>query len=127
MGSSITITDRLKIPVWNSEYEKNHDSKLVNVVLNDLFFFVNEDNLCNFTDDNSLHRCAKTLEEVLEALDIDTKIISYWYEINSLVANPAKFQMLFPGSKNVNLALKIGSFELKSSDQVKLATWGNHR
>jgi len=83
---------------------------LFNVVLNYLFFFINEDNLCNFADDNTLHRCAKTLEEVLEALDRDTKTIFYWYEINSLVANPAKFQMLFPGSKNANLGLKIGSF-----------------
>ena len=31
---------------------------LFNIFVNDLFFFVNEDDLCNFADDNTLHKCA---------------------------------------------------------------------
>jgi len=42
------------------------------------------------------------------------EIISYWYDINS--ANLTKFQMIFPGSKDT----KIETFELKSTDPVKL-------
>ena len=60
-----------------------------------LFFFVNEDDLCNFADDNTLHKIASTLIEVIDALKDDLKIILIWFRHNSLVANPEKFQMLF--------------------------------
>ena len=60
---------------------------------------VNEDDLCNFADDNTLHKCASSLQEVIEALKLDLQVILAWFEHNSLVANPEKFQMLFPGTK----------------------------
>ena len=44
----------------------------------------------------------------------------FWYEINSLVPNPDKFQLIFPGTNDANLTIKIGSFELNSSKMVKL-------
>ena len=93
---------------------------LFNVFINDLFYFVNEDDLCNFADDNTIHKCASTLEKVIEALHLDLEIILAWYRHNSLVANPEKFQMLFPGTKNSNIVLEVGLFSLESSECVKL-------
>ena len=93
---------------------------LFNVFINDLFYFVNEDDLCNFADDNTLHKCASSLEKVIEALHLDLETILTWYRHNSLVANPEKFQMLFPGTKNSNIVLNVGHFALESSECVKL-------
>ena len=93
---------------------------LFNVFVNDLFFFVNEDDLCNFDDDNTLHKCASSLDEVVEALILDLEIILAWFRHNSLVANPEKFQVLFPGTKNANIQIKVGNILLKSSETVKL-------
>ena len=93
---------------------------LFNVFVNDLFFFVNEDDLCNFADDNTLHKCASSLDEVIHALKLDLDHILAWYRDNSLVANPEKFQMLFPGTKNANIVLDVGQFLLNSSENVKL-------
>ena len=93
---------------------------LFNIFVNDLFFFVNEDDLCNFADDNTLHKCASTLVEVIDALKLDLEVILAWYKNNSLVANPEKFQMLFPGTKNANIVFDIGQFSLLSSESVKL-------
>ena len=93
---------------------------LFNVFINDLFYFVDGNDLCNFADDNTLHKCGDTLEEVISDLHSDLSIISFWYEINSLVANPDKFQLIFPGTKNANISIKIGSFDLNSSETVIL-------
>ena len=93
---------------------------LFNVFVNDLFFFVNEDDLCNFADDNTLHKIASTLVEVIDALKVDLQIILTWFRHNYLVANPEKFQMLFPGTKNADIVLDIDQFSLKSSECVKL-------
>ena len=93
---------------------------LFNVFINDLFYFVNEDDLCNFADDNTLHKCASSLQEVIEALKLDLQVILAWFEHNSLVANPEKFQMLFPGTKNANISIDIGNFSLISSENANL-------
>ena len=93
---------------------------LFNIFINDLFYFVNGNDLCNFADDNTLHKCGATLDQVVNDLLSDIEIISFWYEINSLVANPDKFQLIFPGTKEANLSIKIGSFDLDSSETVKL-------
>ena len=93
---------------------------LFNVFINDLFYFVNEDDLCNFADDNTLHKCASSLEEVLDALLTDIQVILAWYKYNYLVANPEKFQLLFPGTKNANIVINLGQYPLESSECVKL-------
>ena len=45
----------------------------------------------------------------------------YWFKINSLKANPEKFQFLILGKKNCSkYSLKIGSITIKESDEVEL-------
>ena len=48
-------------------------------------------------------KCAPSLDEVIEDLIFDLGIILAWFRHNSLVANPEKFQVLFPGTKNANI------------------------
>ena len=38
---------------------------LFNIFINDLFYFVNGNDLCNFADDNTLHKCGATLDDVI--------------------------------------------------------------
>ena len=81
---------------------------LFNLFLNDLFYFVNENDLCNVADNNTIHKCASSLKEVVKMLVQDTNIILTWFKHNSLVANPERFQMLFPSTKNTNIELNLG-------------------
>ena len=74
----------------------------------------------NFADDNTLHKCASSLDEVVEALIHDLDIILAWFRHNSLVANPEKFQVFFPGTKNASIEMDVGNILLKSSENVKL-------
>ena len=45
----------------------------------------------------------------------------YWFKINSLKANPGKFQfMTLRKKKRLKYSLKIGSITMKESDKVEL-------
>ena len=45
---------------------------LFNIYLNDLFFILDETNVCNYADDTGLHACDKELNEVIRCLEHDS-------------------------------------------------------
>ena len=92
---------------------------LFNVFINDLLLSITESDICNFADENTLHICLPTIEAVITRLKLDLSIVITWFDINGLVANPSKFQILFPGS-NCEISLTIGACTVVSKNQVKL-------
>ena len=50
-----------------------------------------------FADDNTICDCDKDLSIILENLKYDMKILLKWFRINSLQANPGKFQIMILG------------------------------
>ena len=93
---------------------------LFNIFLNDLLLSMRESDLCNFADDNTLYAIAKTLSEVLRILEIDTQEIIHWFEINGLVANPGKFQVMFLGIDTAIPKFNLGNISIDTSEYVKL-------
>ena len=57
---------------------------LFNIFINDIFIIIEETNICNFADDNSIYACDTTLSKILKRLEHDIKNVLYWFEINSL-------------------------------------------
>ena len=72
-----------------------------NVLINDLFMFIKNCEICNFADDSILYSSRIELSSILEDLKHDTKTILKWFRINSLKANPGKFQLMILGKNNV--------------------------
>ena len=72
---------------------------LFNIFINDLFDFVQESDICNFADDNSIYASGKTIEEVVSKLENDMLITMEWFHNNCMAANPKKFQLMFLGTK----------------------------
>ena len=70
---------------------------LFNIFINDLFLVVKETNICNFADDNTIYHADINQEIVKEKLSVDVHKILEWFSVNSLVANPGKFQVMFLG------------------------------
>jgi len=93
---------------------------LFNIFLNDLLLSHRETELCNFADDNTLFAIAKTLAEVVVKLNIEIQDILHWFQINSLVANPGKFQVMFLGRFDPISTFDIGNISVKVKNQVKL-------
>ena len=63
------------------------------------YFLTFLSDLCNFADDNSLCTSSKLLCHLISILKQDIVDILFWFKINQMVANPAKFQVMFMGTK----------------------------
>ena len=70
-----------------------------NVFINHLFMFIESCEICNFADDNTLYSSGIELSSILENLKHDMKTIFKWFRVNSLKANPGKFQFMILGQK----------------------------
>ena len=57
--------------------------------------------VCNFADDNTLYSCGANLKTVLDSLEHDASKLLYWSNINSVKANPEKFQFLILSKNSV--------------------------
>ena len=85
--------------------------------MNDLFFSDLETDICNFADDNTLYA---STENVIKRLYHDIPIVINWFRTNEMVVNPNKFQVMFPGCRENAIGLNIDSYNIESSDSVKL-------
>ena len=94
---------------------------LFNIFINDLFFSITKSEVCNFADDNTLYSCNKNLEHVFSNLKYDLRNVLDWFKINSMTANPGKFQFKVLGVKNIApFNLNVNGKIIPSSNEVKL-------
>ena len=94
---------------------------LFNVFINDIFMFIEKTEICNFADDNTIYDCGEDLSNILENLKHDLKILLKWFRINSLQANPGKFQFMILGKKKRNsVKLIINTTEIEESRKIVL-------
>ena len=92
-----------------------------NVIINDIFHFVEKSELCNFADDNTLFSCGKSLDIIIRNLKYDMKHLIKWFKLNSLKPNPKKFQIMVLGNTiRPSVMLKIGSISIKETKKVTL-------
>ena len=92
-----------------------------NIFINDIFVVVEKSEIWNFADDNTLHSHGSNLPLILSNLEHDMRNLLYWFKINSLKANPGKFQFMILGkNKRLKYCLKIRSITIKESDEVEL-------
>jgi len=84
-----------------------------------MIFYIIKD-LSNFADDNTLSSSGSDINELnLNLLD-KLRIVLDWFKHNSMVANPSKFQLIYPGTFNANLSISIADKNIKCVDVVKL-------
>ena len=58
---------------------------------------IDQSDICNFADNDTLHSCGEWLTEIKENLIFDTKSILNWFRLNSLKASPGKVQFMILG------------------------------
>ena len=94
---------------------------LFNLFLNDLLLFSREAEICNFADDNTLFASAESLDQVICILQREVHNVIHWFNINSLVANPGKFQVMFLGTNEYLDKFNIDDdISIEVKDNVKL-------
>ena len=81
---------------------------LFNIFINDLFYAIEHSQVCNFADDNTIFASGETLDEVTNCIENDMKKAMNWYNLNEMVANPEKFQLIYFGLKeNHELSIEM--------------------
>ena len=71
---------------------------LFNIFINDIFYVLPD--IFNFADDNTIDACCDNIALVIDSLEKDLNVALKWFEYNSLIANPQKFQIMFLGLKD---------------------------
>ena len=70
---------------------------LFNIFLNDIFMIIEQSDICNFVDDNTLYSCGEKLTEINKNLNFDTKYILNKFRLNFLKSSSGKFQFVILG------------------------------
>ena len=72
---------------------------MFSIFINNIFFFVEQSEIRNFSDDNTIYSCGKYLPKIKEGLICTMKDILKWFRLNHLKNNPGKFQFMILGDK----------------------------
>ena len=118
IGSSYSIWNEIKRGV---PQESILGPLLFNAFINDIFMFIEKTEICNFAHDDTIYDCGEELSNILGNLKHDLKALLKWFRINSLQANPSKFQFMIFGKKKRNsVKLIINTTEIEESRKVVL-------
>ena len=93
---------------------------LFNIFLNDLFFFLNDINICNFADDTTPFVCDLSLTEVVNKLEANSEIAVKWFKDNCMKLNSDKCHLLMGGYKHEHIWAQIDKDKIWESNEVKL-------
>ena len=94
---------------------------LFNFFLNDIFYYLSTNNICNYADDNTLYFSGPNIEIVKENIENVSNEAIDWFSFNYMEANPDKFQAMFLGLENTNnLTIDIANNKITPVKSVKL-------
>ena len=97
---------------------------LFNIFINDLFFFVENSDICNYADDNSLTVSDRNIDDIISKLQEDTDQLRQWFAHNGMILNGDKCQFMIIESsrnnRNSTTEIKIGGNIVKESKKGKL-------
>ena len=93
---------------------------LFNIYLNDLFYIIENTDICNFADDTTPHSSGYNLKEVMEDVEHDCSILVEWFRDNYLTLNADKCHLLVSGFKYEAMYASVGDALLWEENSVKL-------
>ena len=89
--------------------------------MNGITFFIEDSQICNFANDNTLFAPDLKLNGVFLRLKNDIQKTLVWFESNMMVANPSKFQVIFMRLGNdCKHCIEIDKMVIITIDKVKL-------
>ena len=93
---------------------------LFNIYMNDLFWFNDKTNVCNFADDTTFYNCDNDIKSVTIDLEHDTLIAIGWFGYNFMKLNQEKCHFLFAGYKHEHIFANAGINKIWESQREKL-------
>ena len=93
---------------------------LLNVFINDIFYFAQDAYICNFADGNSLYSIEDNFKEIKTMLKKNFKILQGWFYQNHIVLNPRKCHYLITNKDIANESIELGKKSLHAKAEDKL-------
>jgi hypothetical protein len=93
---------------------------LFNIYLNDLFWFLEDGDVCNFADDTTLSACDKDINVMIYKLETSADISINWFRINYFKLNTAKCKVIVAGNKDHEVTVRVGNSLIKEQKSVDL-------
>ena len=93
---------------------------LFNIYINDLFFIIEQTDVCNYADDNTLNACDLSLNNLLRRLEHDSLLAIEWFQNNYMKLNEKKCHLLISGFKHEIVCANIGEIKIWESEEKKL-------
>ena len=67
---------------------------LFNCFFNDFYYFIENAEVHNFADDNTLTTFAQNVWNLISVLESESNIAIDWFETNKMIVNPGQFQSI---------------------------------
>ena len=95
---------------------------LFNIFINDLLLCIEDDDLCNFADDNTLYKCCRSLIEAKLSIQMQCSSIISWFKANSMKMNPEKCHVIILGDTNIpeDFTIQIDNVHRAPESEVTL-------
>ena len=93
---------------------------LFNIYLNDLFLFLEENEVGKYVDGTTIYTCGPNVENVVAKLENDALALSEWFPNNRMKLNEDKCHLMIFGGKSKEVSVKIGEANVKESKEEKL-------
>ena len=92
---------------------------LFNIYINDIFFFINSNNLTNYADDNTPYVINSDINTLLDNVENDTSILVKWFNDNYFKMNPDKCHLLITNHDD-DVSVIVDGKTIKGENSVKL-------
>ena len=63
--------------------------------------------LHNFADDNTISCSSETLRDLITNLEIESNKTTEWFKVNNMIVNPDKFQSIIIDRKGKTMEVKL--------------------
>ena len=93
---------------------------IFNILINDIFYFIQDAYICNFADDNSLYSIENNFKEDKTRLKKNFEILRGWFYENHTVLNPGKCHYLIINKDIANESIELGKKTLHAEAEQKL-------
>ena len=95
---------------------------LFNIFLNDLLTTLENSEIYNFADDNTISSISKEKEALLTTLEKEAEKVAYWFRRNNMIVNLEEFQSMIlkrSGSSDVH-TIEIDGNKIETTNSVDL-------
>ena len=92
-----------------------------NIFINDFLYIIEQSEVCNFADDNTIFSCGNYFEDVAPSLEEDISRSMSWFKTNQMVVNASKCGAIFFGlNSDERIVLEVEGRSIDVANNVTL-------